>query len=139
MSSKVLFSKTDIFSVLEHQKEAVKKEVYALESNYLLNASDSDLIQWLIDKLKLDVPEILDSEIYVAEHGETKVDISRHPNRYFIDRSQPYYVTGTKTVIAIPFSGEAVFLEIRSSIFFSSGYPRAIIVNNEIQLINPSC
>jgi hypothetical protein len=35
MNSNILFSKYDIYGVLENQREAVKKEVYALDSNYL--------------------------------------------------------------------------------------------------------
>lgn len=133
MNNRVLFNKADIYDVLEGQKEAVKKKVYSLESNYLLNTSETDLIEWLVSELRLDVPEILDSEIHVAEHGETKVDVSRDPMRWIDDRSQPFYVQGTKTVIAIPFSGDADFFDIRPSTF-TTMLPRAEIVGNELRL-----
>lgn len=133
MSNKVLFNKADIYNVLEGQKEVVKKKVYSLESNYLLNSSETDLIDWLVSELILEVPEILDSEIYVAEHGETKVDVSRDPMRFIHDRSQPFYIQGTKTVISIPFSGDADFFDIRPSTF-TTMLPRAEIVDNELRL-----
>lgn len=133
MSRQVLFSDGDIYNVLENQKEAVKKEIYALESNYLLNTSETDLIQWLLDKLRLDVPEILDSEIHVVEQQETKIDVSRDPMRGIYDRSQPFYIEGIKTVIAVPFSGDAGFFNIRPSTY-STVLPRANIVGSELRL-----
>lgn len=134
MRDKRLFSNVDIYNVLEHQKAEVKKEVYALESNYLLNASETDLIQWLVDKLRLDIPEINDSDIYIANHGETKVDVSRDPMRGIYDRSQPFYIPGTKIVIAVPFIGDVGFFDIRPSTFTTGGLPRADIVGNELHL-----
>lgn len=134
MSNQRLFSNGEIYNVLEHQKAEVKKEVYALESNYLLNASETDLIQWLVDKLRLDVPEIQDSGIHVANYEETKVDVSRDPMRGIYDRSQPFYIPGTKTVIAIPFTGDAGFFDISPSTYSSGGRPGADIVGNELHL-----
>lgn len=134
MSSKSLFSRIDIYNVLEHQKEAVKKEVYALESNYLLNSSETDLVQWLSNKLRLDIPEIQDLGIHVTKHEETKVDVSRDPMRGIYDRSRPFYIPGTKTVIAVPFIGDVGFFDISPSTYSSGGRPRADIVGNELHL-----
>lgn len=133
MDHQRLFSDGDIYNILENQKEAIKKEVYALDSNYLLNTSENDLVQWLIDRLRLDVPEILDSEIYVAEHKETKVDVSRDPMRWIDDRSEPFYVQGTRTTIAVPFSGDSGFFKVRPS-SFSTVLPRANINGSELRM-----
>lgn len=87
MSDKRLFSDIEIYDVIEEQKAHIKKEVYGLESNYLLNASEDDLVKWLVDRYKLDIPELHDEGIYVAKHEETKVDVSHDPMRWIDDRS----------------------------------------------------
>jgi len=42
MSEEVLFSKNDIFQVIEGQKAAVKQRVQEIPANKLLNASERD-------------------------------------------------------------------------------------------------
>lgn len=130
----VLFNKVDIFQVLENQKAEIKKQVYSLESNYLLNTSENDLIEWLIDKLTLEVPVILDPEIYIADSQETKIDVSQDRNRSISDRSRAFYLEGHRTVIAIPFEGDANFFNIRPSTF-TTVLPCADIRGNEIRLV----
>lgn len=130
----ILFSKVDIFQVLENQKTEIRKKVYSLESDYLLNTSENDLIEWLIDELNLEVPVILDSEIYIADSKETKVDISQDRNRWITDRSRPVYLEGHKTVIAIPFEGDANFFDIRPSTY-TTVLPHADIKGKEIRLV----
>ncbi len=134
MSRKQFFSEWDIYNVIEGQKESVKKEVYSLDSNYLLNVSEEDLVAALVEKLKLDVPKLLDKQIYVYDSGEAKIDISRDPNRYFIDRTSPYYVTGNKTTISVPFEGDIDFFKIRPTTWSTGGNPNGEIVGNEIRL-----
>ena len=122
-----------MFSVVEHQKQQVNKGVDGLESNYLLNANEDDLVKSLVHEYSLDVPVIKDDEIHIADHGETKVDVSRDFNRGIDDRSRPFYIPGTKTTIAIPFEGEAEFFRIRPNTF-STTLPFGDVVGSEIQL-----
>jgi stress response protein YsnF len=53
--------------------------------------------------------------------------------RYIHDRSQPFYIPGTKTVIAVPFEGDAGFFAVQPNTF-TSNPPRGRIVKNEILL-----
>jgi hypothetical protein len=133
MKDRPLFSDANIYDVIETQKQTVKTEIYSLDKNYLLNTSESDLINWLANKLYLDVPEILETEIHVSAHGETKIDVSHDQMRWIEDRSQPLFVQGTQTTIAIPFSGDAGFFKIRPS-SFTTVLPRANIIGNELLL-----
>src|SRR5215468_10841937 len=103
MSQEVLFNKYQIFGVLQGQTEAVKKRVQSIPPNTLLNASDNDLIQALVEEFRLNVPVIKDNDIYIAHSGETQVDVSRDPMRMIYERSRPFYVPGNQTVIAVPF------------------------------------
>ncbi len=91
MSEEVLFSKNDIFQVIEGQKAAVKQRVQEIPANKLLNASERDLVQALVEEFLLDVPVIEDEGIHIADSREREVDVSRDPMRMIIDRSQPFY------------------------------------------------
>src|SRR5437867_3477190 len=102
-----LFSKYDIFRVLEGHKLAIGDAVQKLETNYLLNANEDDLVESFVDEFRLDVPVLKEHEIHIADHGETKVDVSEDPTKFLRDRSQPFFIPGTRTVIAIPFDGDA--------------------------------
>lgn len=133
MREDYLFRGPDMFSVVEHQKRQVTKAVQELESNYLLNASEDDLVNALVDEYRLDVPLIKDEEIHVADHGEAKVDVSRDPNRFIHDRSRPFHIPGSKTTIAVPFEGDAEFFRISPNTFTTT-LPIGEIVGSEVRL-----
>jgi hypothetical protein len=133
MRSDYLFCETSIFDVLQHQTRAIKSAVQALTPNFLLNVSENDLIASLVDELRLDVPSIKEEEIHIAEHGETQIDVSRDPMRFITDRSRPFYIPGTKTVIAVPFDGDAGFFKIRPQ-SYSLNPPPATVADGELHL-----
>lgn len=101
--------------------------------NTLLNASEHDLLCALIDELTLNVPVIREEEIHIAESGEHPVDASKDPMRVFLDRSAPFYVQGTKTVIAVPFRGDPGFFKIQPQTY-TLNPPRGQISGDEILL-----
>src|ERR1035441_1779269 len=113
MSQELLFNKYQIFGVVQGQTEAVKKRVQSIPPNTLLNASEHDLVQALVEELRLNVPVIKEEDIYSAHSGETQVDVSRDPMRMIYDRSEPFYIPGNQTVIAVPFVGDAEFFRIQ--------------------------
>jgi hypothetical protein len=135
MSIELLFNKFDIFSVLQGQTESVKKKVQSIPANVILNASEQDLIQAVIEEFRLHVPVIKDEEIYIAHAGEVQVDVSGDPMRRlsYGHNSGPIYVAGNKTVIAVPFDGDAAFFGVRPQ-SYTSNPPRGEIINGEILL-----
>ena len=133
MSDELLFNKYDIFSVVQARTQTVKKRVQSIPANTLLNASEHDLVQALLDEFHLNVPVIKDDEIHIAHSGEAQIDVSRDPMRMIHDRSQPFYMPGNKTVIAVPFDGDAEFFNIQPS-SFSLSPPRAQIGKGELLL-----
>jgi hypothetical protein len=111
-----LFRQVSIFDVLERQKQAVKDEVQRLQGDYLLNVSEHDLIASLV------------------EHGDAQIDVSRDPLRLIDDRSRPYYLTGTRTVIAVPFAGDAEFFKVQPQTY-TVNPPVATVVGSELHLV----
>jgi hypothetical protein len=127
-SQEYLFSKHDIFTVIENQKAGLKKRIQEIPSSKILNASEHDLVQALIEEFRLDVPVIKDEEIAIEHWGETQVDVSGDPMRT-IDRPGPFYVAGTEAIIAVPFTGEAEFFRARPQKWGSSPPPAEIRSN----------
>jgi hypothetical protein len=133
MSQELLFNKYQMFAVLQGQTETVKKRVQSISANTLLNASEHDLVQSIVEELRLNVPVIKDEDIYIEHSGEAQVDVSGDPMRMIHDRSQPFYMPGNRTVIAVPFEGDAAFFEIQPQTY-SLSPPRAEIKKGELLL-----
>src|SRR5437016_638293 len=133
MSQELLFNKYEIFGVVQANTEAVKKRVQSIEPNKLLNASEDDFVQALVEEFRFNVPVIKDEDIHIADSGETQVDVSHEPMRMIIDRSKPFYIAGNKTVIAVPFDADAEFFRIQPQTY-TLNPPRAEIGKGEILL-----
>lgn len=133
MSQEPLFSKFSIFGIIQSHTDALKKKIQGIDSAVLLNASEQDLVDALLEEFRLSIPTIRDSEIYIAHSGETQVDVSRDPMRLIMDHSRPFYIPGTKIVIAAPFDGDAAFFRIQPQ-SHTLNPPRAEIVHHEIHL-----
>ena len=133
MNDDYLFNKYEIYGVIEGQTQAVKKKVQSIASNIVLSASEADLIQALSEEFTLSVPVLSEENIYIAHSGETQVDVSRDPMRMIVNRSHPFYIAGNKTVIAVPFEGDASFFKVQPQSFTLSP-PRAKVAGNELLL-----
>jgi len=133
MRGEYLFSKVDMFSVIEHQKQQATKRVQAIGSDQLQRATEDEIVKQIVSEYRLDVPVINDDKIYVAEHGEAQVDVSRDFNRHITNRNRPFYVNGMKTVIAVPFVGDSELLKVQPNTYTTTR-PSGEIVDNEIRL-----
>ena len=74
MSEELLFNTYEIFSIVQGHTESLKKRVQSIPANTLLNASEQDLAQALVEEFRLNVPVIKDEEIYIAHAGATLTD-----------------------------------------------------------------
>ena len=61
--------KYPVYAVVQAQTESVKKRVEAIPPNTLLNASERDLAQALIEELRFDVPVIKDEDFLQGERS----------------------------------------------------------------------
>lgn len=133
MKREYLFSKVDMFTVIEHQKQQASKRVQSMDSGQLLTATEDEIVKQIVEEFRIEVPVMQDDKIYVCEHGEAKVDVSRDPNRFIRDRSQPFYLNGTKTVIALPFEGDAELFKVQPNTYTTT-HPAGEISGKEIRL-----
>ncbi|MGO9954165.1 MAG: hypothetical protein ACLPN1_18415 [Dissulfurispiraceae bacterium] len=107
-----LFASTDWHSVDQHQRQQMASEIEHIDPDRLLNSSVDDLTQFFTEKFKITVPE-LDVDNLVVDQREKQIDVSRDQMRMIIDRSRPFYVTGTEIEVEIPFTGEAEAFRIQ--------------------------
>jgi len=129
----MLFRTISIFDVLKQQENKLKDRIQSLESNYLLNASENDLVDWLVADFTLNVP-ILDESKIEVEHSEKQIDVSRDPQRLFFDHVGPFYVQGTEVTFIVPFTGDAAFFDIQPQNYtWSTGGSRANVVKTEVR------
>jgi hypothetical protein len=133
MRGQYLFAQADMYSVIEHQKQQAAKRVQQIDRSHLQSTSEDELVSQIVTEYQLDVPVIKDDKIYVAEHGETQVDVSRDFNRAISNRGRPFYVQGMKTIIAIPFEGDAELLKVQPNTYTTTR-PSGESVGNEIRL-----
>src|SRR5262245_39425064 len=102
--SDYLFAKADWYSVAQHQKETMTKDIQAMDSNRMLNTAPEDLVRYFADKYHIDVPTLIDESITVDQH-EVQIDVSRDPMRFIRDRSKPFHIAGTAVEVHISFTG----------------------------------
>jgi hypothetical protein len=130
----MLFNGASILEVLPGQERQIKTKIQSLEPNYVLNASEEDLVGSLVDEFTLDVPVLDEAGIYV-DYGEKQIDVSGDPMRFIYDRSEPFYLAGTRVTFVIPFTGDPGLFGVQpQSGTYSSGGSRAEVVKSEIHL-----
>jgi hypothetical protein len=102
MNHELLFSKGDIFSAVHVQEQAVSKHIQSIPPGKIQNASEHDLVPAVLKEFTLNVPMIRDEDIYIADSGETQVDVRNDPMRLVMDKSRPCYVPATRTMTMAP-------------------------------------
>ncbi len=133
MRQELLFNRYQICGVLEGQAAAVKKHIQEIPANVILGGSEADLAKAVTERFWLNVPEIKEDDIHIGYSGEEKVDVSGDPRRAFLDPSKPFYITGSKTVIVLPFDGDAEFFQVQPQTY-TLNPPRGEVLKGEVHL-----
>src|SRR5690242_2212270 len=127
-----LFSKTDIFQVMEYQKQELK-EAFNTVTNADLLQDTRGVISSLVEQFCINVPVLDDANKY-ALTKETQVDVSQDRMRFISDRSRPLYVGGTEITFVLPFTGDAALFEVRPTAF-TLNPPYGEVQKGELHLI----
>jgi hypothetical protein len=107
-----LFAGSPWHAVDQHQRQEMRKEIEGVDANRLLNTSVDDLARYFAEKYQIDVP-VLDVDNITVDEREKKIDVSRDPMRMILDRSCPFYITGSEVEVEIPFTGETEAFKIQ--------------------------
>src|SRR5882762_8625260 len=113
-----LFSQGDSFAVVQHKKATVENEIAGIEPNRLLNSNVDDLVNYIVEKLRVDIPVLDEDNMSVEQHEATR-DVSGDPSRmaYHLGNRAPVNVVGTEVIVAIPFLGDAALFKIQPSTY----------------------
>jgi hypothetical protein len=130
----MLFEQHSISDVIRNETAKIKDVIQKLEPNYLLNASEEDLIQALVSELRLDVPVLNEEGIHTSDFGEVDIDVSRDPMRMIFDRTKPFFLKGVRVTVTIPFDGDAGFLHVRPQSFSWQDLGDVRVTQSEILL-----
>ncbi len=126
----LLFYELDGSAVIENQKRQLEKEVAGIAEQQLLNTSVEDLVKYLVQKYKIDVP-VLDVENAIADQREANVEVSGF--MYGLDRGESRSVSGTLITLEVPFVGDREMFRVRPSTY-SLNPPHAKIRDNLVLL-----
>ena len=88
----LLFNGNNLRTMIQTFEDKIRKEVEDWEPNKILAASEPDLVAYLVQQYTLDPPQLFPDEIYIENHGETKIDVSSRPEYGIWDRNSPHYV-----------------------------------------------
>lgn len=111
-SSGFLFSSRNLRDILEEHSRAIRNEIEQIDSNQLLNTSSNDLQKYFHEKYLI-VPPTLKLDKWSVIERETKIDVSRDPNRWISNDRRPFYVPGQHIEVEIPINGEIELLFAR--------------------------
>lgn len=130
--AELLFSKHDLYSVLQNQTEKLRTEVNNLGEDYILNASETDLVASLVAKYELHPPQLGEPE--ATEPKDIDVDVSGDYRYDFPSYSRSTMVRGYRVEIHVPFSGESDLFFCQPSTRTYSP-PRADIEDGQILFV----
>lgn len=125
------FRESDTFVTFSNFIENVVREIDALDNEYVLKASETELEDYYVGKVLID-PLVLDSENYYVDNQQSiRKDVSHDFDRMAF-RGEPIIVAGTQLDIAMHFSGNPMLWRIQPSTFSLSHYPEISIKNDKI-------
>ena len=127
-----LFHEEYLSDFLRSRQEAMRVEIDSYKSEYVLKVSLDDLVDHLADNYSIE-PVVFGEGVEIAEHGESKIDVSRDSRRAVFDRSKPLYVNATYATFVIPFTGDAQVFRYRPS-QWSPLVPTGDVVPGEVRV-----
>ncbi|MGH2852630.1 MAG: hypothetical protein ACRDLF_00340 [Solirubrobacteraceae bacterium] len=125
-----LFSRGDLRATLENVTQRIVEDVEQTPEDHLLHADEEEWVAALVERRRLDAPELGEPSMDPAE--EIQVDVSRETqSRLILDPSTPTYMPGYRVTVHIPFTGDGAIFMLRPSTF-SLSPPRAEVGQGEL-------
>ena len=132
----LLFYEAGLDNQLRAKKLQVSEVINCIPEQQFLISKDEELVEHIVANHTVQ-PLVLHEEARTMKQSETEVDVSRDLGRSFRPgHSGPFYISGTRVDVNIPFSGEDWIFNYRPD-RFSTTFPRAE-VNREYICISIS-
>ena len=97
-----------------------------------MNTSHEDMVKYLVEKHRIN-PLVIDESGIHADYGDTQIDVSGDPRRVTFERSGPVYITGTRFIFHVPFTGDSELFKCQPSTY-RLNRPKAIVREEELVL-----
>lgn len=114
-------------------QDQLRREIMALDNDYVLRASPTELELHFTDKGYRNALTLHVGDVAIEGRGHTSVDVSHDFNRVRMHRDGPMHVPGTKVTIAVPFEGDPELWRVQPSTYALSGYPDLEILSDRIR------
>jgi hypothetical protein len=125
-----LFNKYDLTSSLDSQIKKVREHVNKLAEDYLLGASEDDLVAYLSQEHSAE-PIIL-GEPFIAESGEVDLDVSHDPLHRGPLAGHRVFAKGLQVHVKVPFTGDKNLFWFRPN-HFTLSPPRGVITDGFLE------
>lgn len=122
--SGTLFGRARLSDVIRNSAKSIQSEIDIWERNKVLAASESDLVNYLVDKYSLDAPTLLPRDQWESSAEETKVDVSHDFSRAPLPVGRRMLIPGHQVSVRVPFEGDADLFDFLPSTH-NSNPPRA--------------
>ena len=108
-----LFHEGRLGDLLEHRMAALKGEVESQEQNYLLNANETQLVAYLVDKYRLEAIVLQEDKVYATDREEMIPAERFDQFRFHVMHGEAY----RKQVVRfhLPFTGDSELLKFMPS------------------------
>lgn len=127
------FNDGDTFATFRNIVDKVTQEIQALENEYVLKASLTELENYYIEKVIIHPLVLHTDQYYIENQSGTQIDVSHDFSRAVFP-GQRAVVRGTRLDIAIPYDGDSILWRIRASTFSLSGFPEIEMRDDTIVL-----
>ena len=109
-----LFAEVDLQHSIAQIRQQLIRDLDALTEEAVLGTSQEDLTKHFIAKYHIEPPAFLEEGVSM-NYQDTQIDVSRDPLRFVDDRSQPFYIDGTRVTFHAPFTGDSSWLLCRAA------------------------
>jgi len=127
------FSDVDSHSAFRHHLKNTLREIDALENDYVLRCSVTELEDHFTEKARIDPLILHADQRYIRDQQGIEIDVS-HDFRLPVFPGERAVVPGTRLTIALPYEGDPDLWKIGPSTFGISGYPDIEVRDNHILL-----
>jgi hypothetical protein len=125
-----LFNKSDLSSSLDRQINKVREYVNKLAEDYILAASEGDLVAYLKQEYSVEPPLL--GEPFIADSAEVDIDVTDDPMRGGSPFGDRILVKGMEVHIKVSFTGDGNLFWFRPN-HFTLSPPRAIVTKEYVE------
>ena len=130
MMDHLFFHDRNLHEALQARTDKLRATISDMSAERLNGATDDELVEHFASEYRIEPLTILTNQA-VAEHHETKVDVSHDTfHRCIPAASGPVLVKGDQITIRIPFTGEPELFKLKPTSFSLSSPPKGRLIHN---------